>query len=591
MGCLTLTHKIIGEEHYKVGEKMATDTTKIKQMIIKIASEEGVDPALALAVAENESGFNPKAHNKTTKEDSIGLYQINRMAHPDYKGGTDVEANIRYGVKYLKGQLAKAKGNKAVALAAYNGGWGGRNSSQAKGYAQKVLSIANKKYDKVSKNNELIATNYNEAIKQGQPTGAASGINMNVPDPERPNYTSLFNNTEVDPTGASKAQLTQREVMALRNLAAPIEPIPDIRPRVVIGTNEDGTSKTVSAGEYNQMLNDLDTQRMMQMTANTQAQLPDLARTEVQLGGQNAYDTLRGLYNEYGQMLENDPRAQLARLTPEQAREVMSDIRNDFNWGGNRNKLSRADMYKMMNALENQQMDYNDAMSVAQDKYNRQLAAFQQLQKDALTLAGNNQQLANEIVKQAVSGNGDVITALQKTQQARIEKEADYQKEQLSGYNTLRNTQLQGINTALSQLPQTEQSAINNFNTFKNQRYAGDVAKYGRDVGAVVDLSLPEVKANAELPLETAKLQQNQQKIGIAQQNADTARAVGAGNIISNGMFNPQGFTTASQTVPVIRNILGAPTTETSNTLFGLTPNIKGSTPKMMDFFGLFNND
>lgn len=563
------------------------DTTKIKQMIIRIASEEGVNPAIALAIAENESGFNPNARNKTSKEDSIGLYQINRMAHPDYKGGADPEKNIRYGIKYFKGQLARAKGNVNVALAAYNGGWGGRNSSQAKNYAQKVNSIATKKYDKVSKNNEKIATNYNDAVGtnlKGTATGAASGVNMNVPDPERPNYTSLFKDTEVDPTGASKAKLTQREMMALKNITAPIQPTPDLRPNVVVGQTGDGQPITMTASQYNEMLNQADTQNIQQLNQNLQERLPQLAGAEVQVGGQNAYDTINGLYQD---LMNNDPRAQLMQLSPEQAQAVASEVRNSYNWGGNKAGLSRVDMYKMLNALNNNQMDYNDAMTLANSRY----ALTQSLIKDAMVLAGNNQQLAQTLIKAAQAGNQDVIQALQKTQEARIKSEADYQKEQLSGYNTLRNTQQTGLNTYLNQLPQTEQAAINNYNTFKNQRYAGDIAKYGRDVGAVVDLSLPEVRAQAELPLESAKLQQGQQKIGIAQQNANTAQAAAASNIMSNAQFNPQGFNAASQNVPAIRNILGNPTVDTGNALFNVAPTTVDGAPSTFKFFDLFKND
>ena len=70
------------------------NTADIKRLIIKIADEEGVDPAIALAIAEQESGFKPEAHRVTKDENSYGLYQINKKSHPDYKGGFDPEANI-----------------------------------------------------------------------------------------------------------------------------------------------------------------------------------------------------------------------------------------------------------------------------------------------------------------------------------------------------------------------------------------------------------------------------------------------------------------------------------------------------------------
>lgn len=568
---------------------MATDTTKIKQMIIRIASEEGVDPALALAVAENESGFNPNAHNKTSKEDSYGIFQINKKAHPDYTGGFNPEQNIRYGVKFLKGQLARANGNPQVALAAYNGGWGGRNSTQAKGYAQRVLGIANKKYDKVSKNAAQIATNYNDAVKAGIITGAASGLN--VPNPKSPDYISLLRNAEQDPTGQSKAQLTQREAMALRNMVAPITPIQDVRSNVTVGQDEQGRPITVSQAEYNDMLNQIDMQNMLALNQQRQQTLSGASKAEVQLGGQSAYDTMLGLRDEYNRMVENDPRAQLMQLTPEQARIAASDLRNNYNWGGNPEGLSRVDMYKMLNALDNQNMGYNDAMQLATDRHNRQLANQQQFMTAALTLAGNNKDLANQLMTQAVNGNGKVIEALQKTMEARMKAEADYQKEMQSGYNTLMNTQRQGLNTYYNNLPQTEANAVKNFNDFRQNVYNTQAGIYGTDVGATTKLLLPEVQANAAIPLETAKLQQNQQKIGIQQQNANTAQAVGAGSIISNATFNPTGFNNASQNVPAIRNVLGQPTTETSQNLFGLAPKVNNNPPALMNFLNMLRSD
>lgn len=563
----------------------------MKRLIIKIASEEGVDPAIALAIAEQESGFNPNARNKSNAEDSMGMFQINTKAHPDYKGGYNPEANTRYAVRLIKNLLKKSNGNIQQAMAAYNGGWGGKNSRQAQNYAKQAYGKIGK-YASVSNNTDKIAQNFNDVntTLKGGVTGMAT--NLNIPNPDRPNYRDLFTTTVTDPTGQSAGKITAREEMALRNLAAPVQAPQDIRPMVQVGTNADGSPQLVTASQYNEMLNQLDTERILQANQQLQSALPAMSRAEVQLGGQNAYDTLKGLRDEYNQAILNDPRMNLARLTPEQAREAASELRNEYMWGGNHNNLNRAQMYQMLNALDNYQTPYSDLYNLTGEGYVRQLDNMKEFQKTALTLAGGNQQLAQELMQQATAGNKQVIDALQKTQQARIDQETAIQKQMQSDYGTMLNTQRQGLNTYFNQLPITEQNAINAQNQFNLGRYGTDAGVYGTNVTTAKDLMMPQIKSDVEAnsPVVQAQLQQNQQKIGIAQQNADTARAGAAGNIVANGMFNPEGFSTASQTVPSIRNVLGQPTADTSNALFNLTPQT-GQTPQTFRFMDLFRTD
>ena len=563
----------------------------IKRLIIKIASEEGVDPAIALAIAEQESGFNPKAHRATKDEDSYGLYQINKKSHPDYKGGFDPEANIRYGLRYFKGQLARAKGNIPLALAAYNGGWGGRNYSQAKNYAKGVANRVSK-YASVSKNASKIALSYDDASNPSLKGGVSETIpNLNIPNPERPNYKDLFANAVTDPTGLTNAKITPREEMALRNIAAPVQAPADIRPMVQVGTNEDGTPQLVTASQYNDMLNQLDTERILQANQQLQENLPAMSKAEIQLGGQNAYDTMKGLRDEYNQALANDPRWDLVRLTPEQALDAMN-VMKAKQGAGTLGDVSKEKYYQMMNSLQSYQTPIDNAYDLTNQGYLAQLANMKQFQETALTLAQGNQQLAQELMKQAQAGNKNVIDALQKTQEERMKEESAYQKQIQSDYGTLLNTQRTGLNTYFNQLPITEANAINAQNQFNLGRYGTDAGVYGTNVTTAKDLIMPQIKSDVEAnsPVVQEQLRQGQQKIGIQQQNADTARAGAAGNIVANGMFNPEGFSTASQSVPAIRNVLGQPTVDTSNSLFGLTPQ-QGNSPQMFKFMDLFRTD
>lgn len=567
------------------------NTVDMKRLIIKIASEEGIDPAIALAIAEQESGFNPNARNKSSREDSMGMFQINTKAHPDYKGGFNPEANTRYAVRMIKNLLQKTNGNIPQAMAAYNGGWGGKNSTQAQRYAKQAFGRIGK-YASVSNNASKIAMNYDDASNptlKGGVTGMAA--NLNIPNPERPNYKDLFANAVTDPTGLTNAKITPREEMALRNIATPVQAPADIRPMVQIGTNENGTPQLVTASQYNDMLNQLDTERILQANQQLQANLPAMSKAEIQLGGQNAYDTMKGLRDEYNQALANDPRWGLVRLTPEQALDAMN-VMKARQGAGTLGDVSREKYYQMMNSLQNYQTPIDNAYDLTNQEYLAQLANMKQFQETALTLAQGNQQLAQELMKQAQAGNGNVINALQKTQEARMKQEADYQKQIQSDYGTMLNTQRTGLNTYFNQLPITEANAVNAQNQFNLGRYGTDAGVYGTNVTTAKDLIMPQIKSDVEAnsPVVQEQLRQGQQKIGIQQQNADTARAGAAGNIIANGMFNPEGFSSATQTVPSIRNILGQPTADTSNNLFGLTPQ-QGNSPQMFKFMDLFRTD
>lgn len=119
-------------------------TQQIKELIIQEALRRNIDPALALAVAEHESGFNPNAKNFTNAEKSYGLFQINTKAHPAYKGGFDVKQNIQYGVGVLVDALKKAGGDPYKAFAIYNGGLSGQKASIRNGYPQAVSKLVNK---------------------------------------------------------------------------------------------------------------------------------------------------------------------------------------------------------------------------------------------------------------------------------------------------------------------------------------------------------------------------------------------------------------------------------------------------------------
>jgi len=101
---------------------MAYSRDDIKQMVWKIALEEGYDPTLASRVAWQESRYRADAKSP------VGAYGPMQLMPGTAKDlgvdPTDPEQNIRGGIRYLKQMEKQFPGRVDLQLAAYNSGPG-----------------------------------------------------------------------------------------------------------------------------------------------------------------------------------------------------------------------------------------------------------------------------------------------------------------------------------------------------------------------------------------------------------------------------------------------------------------------------------
>src|SRR6266568_46288 len=125
----------------------------VQSLVAQTAASFGVDPALALAVASAESGFNQNARSSAG---AIGVMQLEPATAAQLGVNPyDLADNIRGGVLYLKQQLSRF-GDPALALAAYNWGparvasalanygsdWLRHAPSETRAYVSKILGSA-----------------------------------------------------------------------------------------------------------------------------------------------------------------------------------------------------------------------------------------------------------------------------------------------------------------------------------------------------------------------------------------------------------------------------------------------------------------
>lgn len=141
---------MLRRSRYPLG--LGATLTPIQQSIVDRAQALGVNPATALALARQESNFNPSA---VSSKGAVGLFQLmpgtaasvgvpsGCIANPGDSSCTD--ANITGGLTYFKQLLDQYGGDVSTALWAYNAGPGnvskGLYPSETANYVPAVLGF------------------------------------------------------------------------------------------------------------------------------------------------------------------------------------------------------------------------------------------------------------------------------------------------------------------------------------------------------------------------------------------------------------------------------------------------------------------
>lgn len=125
----------------------APDRSDLRQMVVRVSEERGLDPKLVDALVRVESDYDPRA---VSRRGAMGLMQLmpetaRRLSVED---PFDPEDNLRGGTRELSRLVERYAGNLQLALAAYNAGEGAVAQyqgvppySETRTYVSRILSL------------------------------------------------------------------------------------------------------------------------------------------------------------------------------------------------------------------------------------------------------------------------------------------------------------------------------------------------------------------------------------------------------------------------------------------------------------------
>ena len=163
----------------------------IADQIAAAAQAQGVDPALAIEIANVESGLNPNVPNGAAGE--VGMFQL--MPATAAQLGVnpyDPTQNIQGGISYLS-QLLAEFGDPAKAVAAYNCGPGCVSAAVANYGTNWMAGIPSSTQSYVSKIMGALQTAYTPSFNPAGPSATGSVLNVSpaAPAPSSSIWTSM----------------------------------------------------------------------------------------------------------------------------------------------------------------------------------------------------------------------------------------------------------------------------------------------------------------------------------------------------------------------------------------------------------------
>lgn len=102
---------------------VVSSTTGVRELVLQVSREHGLDPKLVDAVVRVESAYDPRA---VSRRGAMGLMQLmpDTVSRLGISDPFDPEENVRGGVREFARLVDRYRGNLQLALAAYNAGEG-----------------------------------------------------------------------------------------------------------------------------------------------------------------------------------------------------------------------------------------------------------------------------------------------------------------------------------------------------------------------------------------------------------------------------------------------------------------------------------
>lgn len=520
------------------------NTAEMKRLIIRVAEEEGVPANVLLAIAEKESGFNPRALGDNGK--SYGMFQIYTTAHPDYRGGFDPEQNTRYAARMVKGLMQRYPNNLGKVFERYNG-----SGRMAKNYATDVMNRIYPKYNSVASNANQIPVDVKQTTLRGKVAmneqnnnNANTASDMIMSNLGSQYYTPtnpILENRDLLTSGGSKqAQLidmatkgrpdAKAQLQLYLNGLMSFEELNAKYPEMVqtLGLTQETERKSPYSPYTTNMLDNMYNQLMP-----TDEQIRQAQQNVIQQNAQtiDAYNQQRDAlakvmsdaYNKQVNTIAQNPYGDIPNgvyVDPEQyARATANDNFYDTFYGlqgkvspvqSRQRLVNQALAARNADLVNRYGVPLEEAKQIAATQYNNQVAAAKQNVENAKTQYYLGNISAQQLMKVLQENNNTINNAranaakqygdfMGKVMPEMIQQDAETVRRVLQNQGAVDTQAMQNAGSIVN-------TNIDANNTRDISRYEGEVSQRGQDINANTQM----YNTNVGALTDAAKLQQNQ---------------------------------------------------------------------------------